>query len=44
MEDKWLDNVLKLIPKKLKAHQESVELLSAEMRDDYHTSVKKAIG
>ncbi|KAJ3371980.1 Dynein heavy chain 7, axonemal [Kappamyces sp. JEL0680] len=43
MEDDWLENVLKLIPKKLKEQHGSVELLSREMRDDYHMSVKKAI-
>ena len=45
MENQWLYNVLKLLPKGLKnRHQESLGVLSGEMRDDYHMSVKKAIG
>eukprot|EP00842_Homolaphlyctis_polyrhiza_P003265 jgi/Hompol1/393/HPOL_001324-RA len=44
MEEKWLSNVLRLIPVRLKALQPSVQQLSAEMREDYHMSVKKAIG
>nr|KAJ3423148.1 Dynein heavy chain 7, axonemal [Polyrhizophydium stewartii] len=43
MEEKWLSNVLRLIPAKLKTLQLSVQQLSAEMREDYHMSVKKAI-
>ncbi|KAJ3027401.1 Dynein heavy chain 7, axonemal, partial [Rhizophlyctis rosea] len=44
MEDQWLYNVLKLLPKGLKGrHQASLGVLSGEMRDDYHMSVKKAI-
>lgn len=44
MEDEWLANILKLIPSKLLLLNDSVQFLSSEMRDDYHTSVKKAIG
>jgi dynein heavy chain len=44
MEESWLHNVLKLIPEVLKRHTSSIEFLSSEMRDDYHMSVKKAIG
>ncbi|KAI8929016.1 dynein heavy chain, N-terminal region 2-domain-containing protein [Entophlyctis helioformis] len=43
MEEEWLSNVLRLIPSRLKALQSSVYQLSAEMREDYHMSVKKAI-
>lgn len=45
MEDKWLYNVLKMLPERLKAdHHAAVNALSVEMREDYHMSVKKAIG
>ncbi|BFZ21958.1 hypothetical protein BsWGS_24997 [Bradybaena similaris] len=44
MEDAWLQNVLKLISAKLKeGHQDTIDNLSDEMRDDYLLSVKKAI-
>jgi dynein heavy chain, axonemal len=43
MKDEWLENVLDLVPTKLKKLDESVLQLSAEMREDYHLSVKKAI-
>ncbi len=44
MEDKWLYNVLKMLPDSLKRHHSKVvESLSIEMREDYHMSVKKAI-
>ncbi|KAJ3105677.1 Dynein heavy chain 7, axonemal [Phlyctochytrium planicorne] len=44
MEESWLENVLKLLSEKLKTHhQETLSMLSGEMRDDYHMSVKKAI-
>lgn len=44
MEHDWLKNVLKLIPVGLKRkHQETLDVLSSEMREDYHMSVKKAI-
>ncbi|KAJ3012302.1 Dynein heavy chain 7, axonemal [Thoreauomyces humboldtii] len=44
MENQWLENVLKLLPQSLKSwHQHTLETLSAEMREDYHMSVKKAI-
>ncbi|RKO94242.1 dynein heavy chain and region D6 of dynein motor-domain-containing protein [Blyttiomyces helicus] len=45
MEDEWLSNVLELLPERLKAlHRPSLAILSGEMREDYHMSVKKAIG
>jgi dynein heavy chain len=44
LEQHWIDNILALIPKKLRQLQESIETLSSEMREDYHMSVKKAIG
>ncbi|KAI8803834.1 dynein heavy chain and region D6 of dynein motor-domain-containing protein [Cladochytrium replicatum] len=44
MEDRWLENVLRLLPAVLKSrHHRIVQVLSGEMRDDYHMSVKKAI-
>ncbi|TPX60044.1 hypothetical protein PhCBS80983_g02063 [Powellomyces hirtus] len=44
MENQWLENVLKLLPQSLKNwHQRTLKTLSAEMREDYHMSVKKAI-
>lgn len=44
MEDKWLYNVKKLLPNRLKvSHQAVLSALSNEMREDYHMSVKKAI-
>lgn len=44
MEDKWLYNVKKMLPDRLKlSHQAVLATLSNEMREDYHMSVKKAI-
>ncbi|XP_078488802.1 dynein axonemal heavy chain 7 isoform X2 [Ciona intestinalis] len=43
MEDSWLENVLQMVPKRLKNLAESIETLSDEMREDYLLSVKKAI-
>ncbi|KAJ2994003.1 Dynein heavy chain 7, axonemal [Globomyces sp. JEL0801] len=37
MDDVWLNNVLEMIPNKLKKLSALVNLLSGEMRDDYHT-------
>lgn len=46
MDERWLKNVLTMIPPKLKAsaNPQSVSQLAAEMREDYSMSVKKAIG
>ena len=45
MDDQWLKNVLHLLPSELKSHHKSIlNLLSSEMKEDYHMSVKKAIG
>ena len=45
MEDEWLSNVLELLSDNLKTHHKTtLSSLSNEMRDDYHMSVKKAIG
>lgn len=43
MEEKWLTNILALIPLKLLARKDQVEYLSMEMKEDYCISVKKAI-
>ncbi|OAJ39728.1 hypothetical protein BDEG_23556 [Batrachochytrium dendrobatidis JEL423] len=43
MEERWLSNVLRLIPQRLKNLRHSVHQLSLEMREDYHMGVKKAI-
>ncbi|XP_071822297.1 dynein axonemal heavy chain 7-like isoform X1 [Apostichopus japonicus] len=44
MEDSWLEKVLKLLAPSLKdGHNETIENLSDEMREDYLLSVKKAI-
>lgn len=45
MKNEWLSNVLKLLPHELKQKQKAtLGLLSNEMKEDYHMSVKKAIG
>jgi len=45
MEDVWVNNILKRVPKGLKVnHDETIELLTDEMKEDYLLSVKKAIG
>ena len=44
MKREWLSNVMKLLPFELKRkNQVALESLSAEMSEDYHMSVKKAI-
>jgi dynein heavy chain len=44
MKQEWLTNVLRLLPHNLKHnHKETLDVLSSEMREDYHMSVKKAI-
>ncbi|KAJ3108807.1 Dynein heavy chain 7, axonemal [Phlyctochytrium bullatum] len=44
MEEVWLQNVLNLLSSELKLrHETTVQMLSSEMKDDYHMSVKKAI-
>lgn len=43
MEDSWLENVLRLVPHQLRCdHDETIEHLSDEMKEDYLLSVKKA--
>ena len=44
MEELWLQNVLQMVPRRLKHLSQSIEALSDEMREDYLLSVKKAIG
>lgn len=45
MKNEWLSNVLKLLPHELRQKQKAkLALLSNEMKEDYHMSVKKAIG
>ena len=44
MDEKWLHNVLNLLPSRLKeSNERMLRFLSSEMRDDYTMSVKKAI-
>ncbi|KAK6097225.1 hypothetical protein MT418_002851 [Batrachochytrium dendrobatidis] len=43
MEERWLSNVLRLIPQRLKNLRHSVHQLSLEMREDYHMGVKKLL-
>ncbi|KAJ3227682.1 Dynein heavy chain 7, axonemal [Clydaea vesicula] len=44
MKNEWLKNVLDLLPDNLKnQHEDALQILSSEMREDYHMSVKKAI-
>ncbi|GAB1603143.1 hypothetical protein Ahia01_000594700, partial [Argonauta hians] len=44
MEDSWLQNVYRLLPKKYRENNPfTLEILSEEMKEDYLMSVKKAI-
>jgi dynein heavy chain len=44
MKEEWLKNILSQIPPHLKQLDAVVKILSSEIREDYHMSVKKAIG
>lgn len=43
MDNQWLANVLLHVPKHLRLQEATLQLLSSEMLEDYHMSVKKAI-
>ncbi|XP_075255201.1 uncharacterized protein LOC142347920 [Convolutriloba macropyga] len=43
MEDSWLQHIMGLVKEPLKKHQETIESLCDEIKEDYLLSVKKAI-
>ncbi len=43
MEDSWLQHIMSLVKEPLKKHEETIENLCDEIKEDYLMSVKKAI-
>ena len=41
MEDSWLQHIMGLVKEPLKKHQETIENLCDEIKEDYLLSVKK---